>query len=108
MEVASRYTLFTSLTLFVNTVKMVDTLDMVYTVDMVQTVDMNTLFYFDCLGHQQLKMLPYAVTRMGVTGLDGWMGHTPWTVMTTRAPAVLKTVYFWTALITFCFLNSVT
>ena len=51
---------------------------------------MNTLFYFDCLGHQQLKMLPYAVTRMGVTGLDGWMGHTPSTVMTTGAPVVLK------------------
>ena len=26
-------------------------------------------------------------------GLDGWvMGDTPWTVMTTRAPAVLKMV----------------
>ena len=26
--------------------------------------------------------------------MDGWMGDTPWTVMTTRAPAVLKTG-FW-------------
>ena len=40
MEVASRYTLFTSLTLFVNTVDLVDTVDMVYTVDMICTVDM--------------------------------------------------------------------
>ena len=31
-------------------------------------------------------------------GLDGWMdgvGDTPWTVMTTRAPAVLKTISGW-------------
>ena len=40
MEVASRYTLFTSLTLFVNTGDMVDTVDMVYTVDMICTADM--------------------------------------------------------------------
>ena len=40
MEVASRYTLFTSLTLFVNTVDLVDTVDMVYTVDIVDTAEL--------------------------------------------------------------------
>ena len=69
MEVASRYTLFTSLTLFVNTVDLVDTVDMVYTVDMICTVDM--VYTVDIVDTAELfgTLIMKSLCR-------GWMGGT--------------------------------
>ena len=85
--------------------------DIVYTVDMVYTVDtvdiveklcMNTLFYIDCLCHEEFKNILqnglwelYAVTvNWSVGRMDGWDGtdHTLldcYKFTTARAPAVL-------------------
>ena len=56
------------------------------------TLCMNTIFYFDCWGHQEFKNIAhnglwelYAVS----TGWNG-MDKTPETGTTTRAPALLK------------------
>ena len=65
MEVASRYTLFTSLTLFVNTVDMVDTVDMAYTVDMICTADMVYTVDTDAL---------FGTLIMKSLWMDGWNG----------------------------------
>ena len=66
------------------------------------TLCMNKLFYYDWLGHQELENIahdglwePYAITRMGwIIGCMGRTDHTPQTVTTTRAPAVLKTTLY--------------
>ena len=48
---------------------------------------MNTLFYSILTA-----WVVNSCDGMDVTGLDGWMGHTPSTVMTAGAPAVLKNI----------------
>ena len=70
----------------VYTVDMVYAVDMVYTVDTVDTVEklcMNTLFYIDCLCHEELKNILqndlwelYAVTWL-VGRMDGMGLITP-------------------------------
>ena len=50
---------------------------------------MNALFYFDCLGRQELKNIAHNGLWIvyAVTWSDGmgWMDHTPYIVTTTRA-----------------------
>ena len=60
------------------------------------TLCMNTLFNYDCLGHQELKKIAHDRRRVFIefVSRDGWPDHTPYTVTTTGAPvpAVLKCV----------------